>query len=175
MIPTLTTQRLVLRGLRLDDAGELHAALSDDANMRYWSCGPIATVEEVREYIRWNVEGEGVQCFAIAWAEARDVALGWVVLIDRRKDMLEIGFITTPATQGQGVAREATRCVVDYAFETRGIRRIYADVDPDNAASIKLIEWLGLRREGHLRGTWETHIGVRDSLIYGLLRSDLDL
>lgn len=50
--------------------------------------------------------------------------------------------------------------------------RIFADVDPDNLASIRTFEQLGFRHEGVLRGNWETHIGVRDSVILGLLRSD---
>ena len=172
--PTLTTPRLVLRGLRFDDATALHTALSDEDTMRYWSRGPLTTVDQVREYIRYNVEGEGVQCFAITNKGALEHALGWVVLIDRREGVAEIGFILQPDAQGRGVAGEAARRVLDHAFDTRSLRRVFADVDPENERSIKLLEWLGLRREGHLRGTWETHIGIRDSLIYGLLREDRD-
>ena len=47
-----------------------------------------------------------------------------------------------------------------------------ADTDPDNVGSIKLLEKLGFQKEGHLRSEWETHIGVRDSLIFGLLREE---
>jgi RimJ/RimL family protein N-acetyltransferase len=49
---------------------------------------------------------------------------------------------------------------------------VFADTDPENAPSIALLERLGFRREGLLRGEWETHIGVRDSLILGLLRDE---
>jgi len=59
-----------------------------------------------------------------------------------------------------------------HAFDTLGLRRLYADIDPDNTASIRLVEALGFQLEGRLREAWETHIGVRDSLIYGLTRSD---
>ncbi len=51
-------------------------------------------------------------------------------------------------------------------------RRVMADTDPDNIGSIKLLEKLGFQREGYLREEWETHIGVRDSLIFGLLRNE---
>jgi len=50
-----------------------------------------------------------------------------------------------------------------------GQRRVFADVDPDNRGSIKLLETLGFKLEGRLRAEWEMHIGIRDSLIYGLL------
>ena len=58
------------------------------------------------------------------------------------------------------------------AFDTLGARRITADIDPDNQASIRVFERLGFTLEARLRGEWEMHIGVRDSLIYGLLRDD---
>ena len=73
-----------------------------------------------------------------------------------------------PDAQGQGYAFEAARKMVEHALSVRKLRRVWADVDPDNAASIKLIEKLGLSYEGRLRANWSTHIGVRDSLIYGL-------
>ena len=57
-------------------------------------------------------------------------------------------------------------------FVAAGQRRVFADIDPDNAPSIRLVERLGFTIEGRLRAEWETHIGVRDTLIYGLLRDE---
>ena len=67
---------------------------------------------------------------------------------------------------------EAGQALMRHAFETRKLRRVSADIDPENAASIRLLETLGMRREGHLRATWETHLGVRDSYIYARLATD---
>jgi hypothetical protein len=61
---------------------------------------------------------------------------------------------------------------MEEAIETLGARRITADIDPDNGASIRVFETLGFTLEARLRGEWEMHIGVRDTLIYGLLRDD---
>jgi len=52
------------------------------------------------------------------------------------------------------------------------LRKIFADVDPDNMASVGLLKKMGFEQEAHLREEWETHIGVRDSLIFCLLRSE---
>lgn len=166
----LRTGRLILRPIRRDDAESLLPALTDPDNMRLWSSGPLATVEEVRDYLAWNIHGEGVECFAAARHDAPDDALGWVILMDRKPDVAEIGYMFRPDAQGQGIAREAAAAVIRHGFESRKLRRIWADTDPDNTASIRLLESLGFVREGHLRGEWETHIGVRDSLIFGLLR-----
>ena len=48
----------------------------------------------------------------------------------------------------------------------------HAFTDPENAASVALLGRLGFKLEGQLRGEWETHIGVRDSLIFGLLAEE---
>jgi len=81
----------------------------------------------------------------------------------------EIGYATALGRQGQGIARECVGALISHLFAVEEMRRIWADVDPDNAASNALLERLGFTLEGRLRETWETHIGIRDSLIWGLL------
>ena len=61
--------------------------------------------------------------------------------------------------------------LLDQLFDN-GARRVFADTDPENDASIALLQRLGFRREGVLRAEWETHIGVRDSVILGLLKDE---
>jgi RimJ/RimL family protein N-acetyltransferase len=75
---------------------------------------------------------------------------------------------------GQGLGREALAAVVSHGFGPMGLRRIAADTDPDNRGSIAVLRSLGFVQEGHLRGEWKTHIGVRDSLIFGLLAGEWD-
>ncbi len=173
-MPVIETERLHLRPLQFTDAESLFPALSGEDNMRYWSRGPIESVEKVREYIRWNIDGEDVECFAVTKREATSDALGWVILMHKGKGQAELGYIFRPDAQRQGFAREAGHALMRHALETRLLRRVFADVDPDNAGSIKLLEALGMTREGHLRATYETHIGIRDSYIYARLAIDPD-
>ena len=169
--PTLTTARLVLRQLREDDAAALFHALSDPEVMAWWSSGPHASPAETADYVKGNAtEGQGFLCWAITAGD--DVALGWVILIDGKPDVKEIGYILRRDRWGSGIAREAMARVIDHGFADMKLRRIFADTDPENPGSIGLLERLGFQREGRLRGEWETHIGVRDSLIYGLLRDE---
>ena len=88
------------------------------------------------------------------------------------KDVWEAACMVSPTTRGQNIAARALSVAIEYLFATTTARRIYADIDPDNHASIKTFEKLGFTREGVLRGEWVTHIGIRDSVIYGLLRTD---
>lgn len=170
--PTLTTARLVLRQLRADDAAALFPVLSDPEVMTWWSSGPHQSLAETADYVKGNAAANGdYLCWAITDA-GDDTASGWVILIDAKPDVKEIGYILRRDCWGSGLAREAVARVIDYGFGDLGLRRIFADTDPENSGSIALLERLGFQYEGRLRSEWETHIGVRDSLIYGLLRDE---
>ncbi|MBL0916228.1 MAG: GNAT family N-acetyltransferase [Sphingopyxis sp.] len=169
--PTLTTARLVLRQLREEDAAALFPVPSDPEVMVWWSSGPHRSAAETEAYVKGNAsEGQGYLCWAIT--ASNDVALGWVILIDGKPDVKEVGYILRRDQWGRGIAREAVGRVIDHGFGEMKLRRIFADTDPENHGSIELLERLGFQREGRLREEWETHIGVRDSLIFGLLRDE---
>jgi RimJ/RimL family protein N-acetyltransferase len=71
--------------------------------------------------------------------------------------------------------REALGALLDWAFADLGLRRIEADVDPRNAASIRTLEHLGFVREGYLRERWNVAGEVQDALFYGLLAREWSL
>ncbi|WP_417487722.1 GNAT family N-acetyltransferase [Maricaulis sp.] len=168
-VPTLTTDRLFLRPLRQDDTEAVFPALRDAATMKYWSCAPFDTLEAARDYLSGSTRSTRVRAWAITLPSNPADALGWVVLVDRRAGVAETGYIIRPDAQRHGYVSEATARVLDHGFNELGLRRIYADTDPDNVGSIAVLTKLGFTLEGRLRDEWETHIGVRDSLIFGVL------
>ncbi len=170
MLPTLKTDRLVLRLLDREDANDAYRFLSDERVMRYWSSGPHQDIAETERYILGNCTGGSHESWAIT--EAGGAAIGWINLGERRPRVYETGYILGVDWWGRGLAREALEAGLGYVFGSLGARRIFADTDPENVASIKMLEGLGFIREGYLRAEWETHIGVRDSLIFGLLRDE---
>jgi len=165
----LETARLILRPRTLDDAEALHAAFADAELMQYWSGPPHASVEETRadlardapEWRRWAITLKG-----------NDRAIGVVAAGEKRQgNVTEIGYILARDHWGNGIAREAVSAVIDQIF-AEGQRRVFADTDPDNLPSRALLERLGFKHEALLRAEWETHLGVRDTTIYGLLRDE---
>ncbi len=165
--PRLPTARLTLRPRIPDDAVALFPTMADAAVMRWWSRAPFGSVEALRGYFAGEYPDRR------SWAVTRhddDRAIGFVSANRRRAGVCEIGYLFGRETWGTGVAHEAVSAVIAHLFET-GERRVFADTDPDNARSIGLLERLGFALEGRLRAEWETHIGVRDTLIYGLVRS----
>lgn len=163
--PTLRTRRLLLRPIVAADAVPLFPLFSDEITMRWWSSAPSKSVADLAA---WLAQDEG-----IAWAVCLDdQPIGRVILIERRPRLAELGFLLSREQWGQGLAREAITAVIDHGFGLVGLRRIFADTDPENAASVGVLVSLGFKLEGRLREEWETHIGVRDSLIFGLLPGD---
>lgn len=167
---TLRTERLVLRPLRADDAGAMHIAMSDVQLMTWWSSAPHKTLQETADYVAINADPKRYMTWAITLDN--DEALGWVVMIDRREKVSEIGYILRRSHWGKGIAREAVSCVIEHGWDALGLRKIIADTDPDNEASNKLLKDMGFEKEGYLRSEWETHLGVRDSILWGLLKAE---
>lgn len=167
--PILATPRLTLRPRTADDAEALYPAMSDAAVMAWWSRPPYVSLDDLHRDL------SPADLARRAWAITRtgsDRALGFVTAGEKRQgDVSEIGYLLDPDAQGQGIAREAVSAVVAQLF-AEGQRRVYADVDPDATPSIALLQRLGFTLEGRLRAEWHTHIGVRDSLIFGLLAAE---
>ena len=171
-VPLLITERLVCRPAVAGDADALHAVFADVHAMRWWSHAPHTAVEQTRARHAGNLSAADWRMWAITYA-GEDRAIGTLTAHEKRQGgVAEIGYSLVRAHWGKGLAREAVSALLDQLFWVEGYRRAFADTDPDNAASNRLLEALGFRCEGHLRAEWDTHIGVRDSLIWGLLRNE---
>ena len=174
-LPTLESPRLRLRPYRQDDARAVYALYSDPVVTRYWSFPAWTRREQANEYLaaRMALETPAVYAWALAEREC-DRLIGTTTLfsLSGPHKRAEIGYSLLPARQGQGLATEALRTVLEHAFGPLGLERIEADVDPRNEASWRLLEKLGFRREGLLRNRWRVDGEVCDSYLYGLLRED---
>ncbi|MET3724043.1 GNAT family N-acetyltransferase [Sphingomonas trueperi] len=167
--PVLATARLRLRPRTVDDAEALFPSLSDAALMTWWAHAPHRDVAETRDSFAAN--GPGRRVWSITLAE-NDCAIGFIPVTEKRPNVSEIGYLLARAHWGQGIAEEAIGAALDQLFLAENHRRVFADTDPDNVYSRRLLERLGFRLEGVLRAEWETHIGVRDTTLYGLLKED---
>lgn len=153
------------------DGPALHAIYGDEESCRYLTRPAASSVADTIAMMQgWMTRDD------INWvlADSPDgPALGRVSLYATSKERVwEAACMISPAARGRNLAARALAIAIDHVFDTLGIRRIMADVDPDNIPSVRVFEKLGFGYEGRLRGEWETHIGIRDSLIFGLLRED---
>lgn len=173
-LPTLAGARVRLRWLTAEDAPDLFTVFSNPTVMRYWSRPPMTAVAEAEALV-----AEIHACFArhrlYQWGiEHADRVVGHVTLssLDAQNQTAEIGFALAEDRWGRGLATEAVRLALTLAFDTLHLRRVEADVDPRNHASLKLLQRVGFVREGLARERWFVGGQVQDSVILGLLRRE---
>ena len=175
--PALATKRLRLRQFRPSDLPGLHACFGDEEAMRYWNFPACKTESETERWLQVLAKTTSPYDY-LAWAVAEKRGDGCIGMInyhhrEARNARLEIGYILAPARQGRGLMTEAVEAIVAYCFDKLGVHRIEALIHPDNAASIRLVERLGFRREGGpLRDRWRRGEGYMSVMMYGLLAGD---
>lgn len=178
-LPVLDGPRVRLRMPGPLDASAVLEVFGDAEAMRYWSHEPLDSLDAARRYI--DGIGEGWQTRTLfQWAitcPPSDVLLGTVTLYewDRRHRRVGIGFMLRRDLHGQGLAAEAVRAVLGFAFRHMSVHRVEADADPANAPSRALLTRLGFREEGRFRERWYTYGQWSDSVGYGLLVSEARL
>ena len=173
---TLMTARLRLRALRQEDAPAFFAVWSDPDAMRYFSFPPMQSLEQAQARIASKLQSQqdGQSLTCVIEVRSSQEVIGDCCLFDCRADQqrAEVGFCLNRRHWGYGYMNEAASVLIDYGFQQVGLRRLEADVDPNNLASIRLLERLGFQREGYLRERWMIAGETMDSLLYGLLRHE---
>ncbi len=152
--PRIETDRLVLRPLALADLGPMHDVYADREVMRYIGRGGAhsETIEESERRLQRLIDHQEKHGFSL-WA-VTDRASGTVmgdaglILYAHRGPEIELGYRLAKAYWGRGYATEAARAWLAHGFETLGLKRIVAVTHPEHVASQRVLEKIGMRREG---------------------------
>lgn len=168
--PPLTTPRLALRGLKLPDADRV-AALVTPAVLRQLTWFRPAPAEAwIRACNAAWTTAEGAT-FAIV---ARGTLVGAIgVAITRPHAHGELAFWLGPAYWGRGIAAEAGRAVVTWALPRFRLHRVFGQYLGDNHAAGRVLEKIGLIREGVRRGHIRQGPRWYDAHQFGMLRDEL--
>lgn len=175
-LPTIDAPRISLRWISEDDVDALYTVFSDPEVMRYWSTPPLADRNGALDLLNEIHDGFKRRTL-LKWGIARktdNALIGTTTLfnLDFNNRRAELGYGLGRAHWGNGYMQEALKALLAYAFDELAFRRIEADVDPRNIASIRTVERLGFQREGYLRERWQVNGEIQDTLFYGLLRPD---
>lgn len=174
--PVVETERLTIKPLMTDDAEGLLEIFSDPEVMRYWNTAPWTSIEDALDFIEQSSDAMQRQEAIILgmYLKSTGVLAGKCMLFsyDSASRRAEIGFGLSHACWGKGYINEAGEALIQYSFNILGLRRIEAEIDPDNLSSAKALEKLGFSREGLLRQRWEVNGIISDSAMYGRLVSD---
>jgi RimJ/RimL family protein N-acetyltransferase len=164
-VTELRTDRLILRRARPEDLEAMHAVLSDEQAMRYWSHGPHEDIATTREWLDSMIGAspEESDDFVITVDGEVIGKLGTWKIPD-------IGYILRSDQWGRGYAGEATKAFLKHIFENRGVPLLTADVDPRNTGSLRILKDHHFIQTGTATGSWNTHIGICDSVFLELKR-----
>ncbi|HZS96690.1 MAG TPA: GNAT family N-acetyltransferase [Terriglobales bacterium] len=110
--------------------------------------------------------------FAITLTSDRQLCGGIGLRMDEPHQHAELGYWLGVPYWGQGYATEAARAVIQYGFETLGLHRIYASYVPHNVASGRVLQKIGMRREGLMRSHICKWGEFQDLECYGMLKTD---
>lgn len=177
MSALLTTERLVLRDFRDDDFEAVHAYASDPEVVEYVPWGPN-TETDTRDFLERataDASADPRTRYALAVVRSEDDRLlGCAVLYleNAAGHQAMLGYALARAAWGEGYALEAARALMSFGFDVLGIHRIWAACDPDNRASVRILERLGMRLEGRMREDTRVRGVWRDSRIYALLEHE---
>jgi RimJ/RimL family protein N-acetyltransferase len=172
----LCSERLRLRRFELADAPALAAYRSDPAVARYQGFDAPFPLAAARAFVDDLSRADATSPGWFQWAIERLDQPGLIGDIgvnlyeDRRQ--AAIGYTLDPAFQRRGYATEAVGRLLEHLFEERGLRRVSAWCDTRNVASVRLLERLGFRREGHLRGSTFDKGEWSDDYVYGMLADE---
>lgn len=171
----IKTPSLILRPLHTDDASMLftYRSLPEVYCYQGWKA---SSLEDAQAFIADYSFSEPVcdgnwkqMAVRVRNTDALIGDCGFRVFEDRQA---EIGYTIAPDSQGQGYGTETVYGLITYLYRNLNMHRIIATTDPNNIGSIRILEKLGFRREGHfkesllIRGEW------KDDLLFALLRHE---
>jgi ribosomal-protein-alanine N-acetyltransferase len=174
-LPILTSGPVVLRDLRVSDAPSLFALLTAEEVARFIS-PPPTSVEGFARFIAWarreRADGR-YACFAVT-LKGFDTAIGIFQVRDLASDFdtAEWGFALGFQFWGTGVFETSANLVLEFAFNTVGVRRLEARAAIRNGRGTGALMKIGAIREGVLRQSFERRGEYLDQALFAILARD---
>jgi ribosomal-protein-alanine N-acetyltransferase len=170
----LATRRLLIRDYTAADANAVLAYVQDP---EYWQhqCAEAPSAAQIDTLMQWVVREQAITPRVMYYLAATRKDTGEIIgegvlkIINPAERQGEIGFGVAPKFWKQGYGSEIAGAVLDAAFQHFKLHRVAAQCSPDNKGSIRIMQKLGLAREGLLR---DVHFGRGkwwSTLIYGIL------
>ena len=172
------TERLIVRRPRSADAAAIFTEYAQDSEVtKYLVWRPHREIKETVDFLagclaRWESGEE------LTWGLTQknvDRVIG-MVACRMRGHAADIGYVLARQYWGRGYMSEAVRAVVDWVASVESVFRVWAVCDTANAASARVLEKVGMSREGILR-RWNMHpnasLEPRDCFVYSKVRGEV--
>lgn len=172
----LITERFILRDFVEEDWVQVHAYCSDEEVTRYTFWGPN-TEEQTKLFMEANrrsqLELPRTNYEMVIVAPFSGEVLG-NCCIKAEKSNAELGYTISKAHWGKRIATEVSRSLLQFGFQGLNLHRIYATCRPENIGSYKVMEKIGMKREGRLREHFYKHGRWQDSYLYSILKDEFE-
>jgi [ribosomal protein S5]-alanine N-acetyltransferase len=175
-LPSLETERLILRKMTLNDVEAVFAYASDPEVSRYTLWETHRSIEDSRAFLTltiqkyengsepdWGIVYKGNGCL---------VGVCGLVNWEAEHARAEVGFVLSREYWGHGFMPEAVRAMFRFGFERMNLNRIEARCIAENAASARVMEKAGMAYEGTLRQREYIKGDYRDIKLYAILRKE---
>lgn len=177
-MPTLETQRLILRRIVMRDAKDIFAYSQDPEVARHVLWSAQKDMSEARDYCRFMMKR--YRCDQpSSWGiieKKTNRLVGTIGYMDYNEDnaSVEVGYSLARWLWNGGYMTEALRRVIVYTFEAMDVNRIEAQHELSNPASGRVMEKCGMRKEGELRQRLYNKGRFVDVALYAILKEDYD-
>ncbi|MBP0967098.1 MAG: GNAT family N-acetyltransferase [Oscillospiraceae bacterium] len=174
---TLETERLILRRFAVSDAADMYrnwASSAEVARFLTWEPHPsvVATAALLAEWVKEYEKPETYNWVLVL--KASDMPVGNISVVEQRAETAcaSLGWCLGTAWWGQGYMPEAGNAVLRFLFESVGFNRVCANHDADNLKSGRVMQKIGMKKEGVLRQHGYAKGRVFDDVRYGILADE---
>jgi len=176
----LETDRLFLRPYTMDDLDQLHKVVSQKEVMKYLP-EDVMSLQETKTTLTWIIECYGkntpqhiVKFSAGVFHKEENRLIGWCGLgpLEFQPSEIEIYYGLSQDCWGQGFATEAAKALLDYGFGVIGLDKIVAIVMPENIASKRVIEKMGMIYQKQIKNLPEKHKAFEGDYYYSLTKEE---
>ncbi|OAS85363.1 MULTISPECIES: GNAT family N-acetyltransferase [Metabacillus] len=145
----IKTKRLLIRKFEFKDWQGVYEYTSDHNVMRYIPEG-VFTEEDAKEFVNKNM-GDTAEKFPVVLIDG-NILIGHIVFYKYfGEHTYEIGWVFNPKYYNKGYASEAAKAILEFGFEKIKLHRIIATCQPQNIPSYRVMEKIGMRREGYFK------------------------
>lgn len=174
--PIIETERLILRDMRLEDAEALFAYASDPEVACHLTWDSHRSIEDSEKFLKIALRGYAtgeLHRWAVIYKED-GVFIGTcgLVALSPEHYRAHIGYALSRDYWGRGLTTEAVRAVVSFGFEKMDLNKIVARCFPENTASERVMQKVGMSYEGTFREHLYVRGRYRDLKVYSVLRRE---
>lgn len=175
-IPDLTTERLILRKIRLSDAPDMYEYSKDPDVTKFLLWDPHPNVEHTRNYIDYLQDryrdGKYYDWAVVIRSTGKMIGTCGFSAVYPDHRSAEVGYVLNPAFRGQGYAGEALCAVMEFAFRRMALNRVEARCVVENEPSERVMQKVGMQFEGIARSALFVKGAFRDIKVYSMLREE---